>query len=139
MKTTLEKGTLHTTFPEKKEPESDHNVPEKIHFVWIGQKLQQKYAMHILQFKKMNPCYEVFLWTNMTLTATVTAFFTNNLVQVRPLQLDNLITRDLVAAETNVGAMSDIIRYEIVYSEGGIYVDTDSIPVLPFTQIFRYR
>ena len=73
----------------------------------------------------------------MTLTATVTAFFTNNLVQVRPLQLDNLITRDLVAAETNVGAMSDIIRYEIVYNEGGIYVDTDSIPVLPFTHIFR--
>ena len=137
MKDTLVKGSLHKRFPVEKELERDHTVPEKIHFVWVGQKLSLKYSRHILEFKKVNPCYEVYVWTNMTLTTTLRAFFANNLINVRQLELDKLLTKDLVASERNIGAISDIIRYEVVYHEGGIYLDTDSVPVLPFSHIFR--
>ncbi|XP_023335541.1 uncharacterized protein LOC111706843 [Eurytemora carolleeae] len=40
--------------------------------------------------------------------------------------------KDLFDQEENIGGKSDILRYEIVYRNGGVYFDTDSISLKPF-------
>ena len=77
LKTTLVKGAKDMIFPVEKKPEVGHAVPEKIHFVWIGlsKDLPEKYTKHIVQFKKVNPCYDVFLWTNLTFAEEMLSFF----------------------------------------------------------------
>ena len=42
-------------------------------------------------------------------------------------EIENFTTKDLIHGERNVGAKSDIARYEMVYRHGGMYLDTDSI------------
>ena len=43
-----------------------------------------------------------------------------------------LINRDLILSEVNSAAVADMLRYEILYLMGGIYVDVDSISLRPF-------
>ena len=42
-------------------------------------------------------------------------------------EIEQFTTKDLIFGENNMGARSDIARYEIVYRHGGMYLDTDSI------------
>ena len=42
-------------------------------------------------------------------------------------EIEQFTTKDLIFGESNMGARSDIARYEIVYRHGGMYLDTDSI------------
>ena len=42
-------------------------------------------------------------------------------------EVEQFTTKDLIFEESNMGAKSDIARYEIVYRHGGMYLDTDSI------------
>lgn len=42
-------------------------IPNKLHFVWVGTALPDKYALNLLEWRFCNPQYEVYLWTESKL------------------------------------------------------------------------
>jgi mannosyltransferase OCH1-like enzyme len=88
--------------------ENDINkIPKKIHQIWLGGKIPDKYKRLRDTFLEKNPNWEYKLWTDE---------------DVNDFNLKNIDTFNKI---TNLGVKSDIFRYEILYREGGLYVDTD--------------
>ena len=92
-----------------KKPENKKDlIPKKIHHIWLGEKKLPPYFEKFKKsWEKNNPDYELFFWDDEN---------TKNL---------NLINRELFDVIENKGSKSDILRYEILYQYGGIYIDTD--------------
>ena len=119
---------------EAKYPERSYHVPAKIHFIWLGSFIPDKYKNNILTYVKNNRQHEVYLWTDHI--ASVTPHNVSGII-VRDVQPLHMFNRNLFDSEWNYGHKSDILRYEIVYQEGGIYTDTDSVSVKPFDNRFN--
>jgi mannosyltransferase OCH1-like enzyme len=89
-------------------------IPKIIHQIWIGGPLPQKY--HALQktWQKFHPDWEYRLWTDA--------------------DLDNFPFTDRARFERakNFAEKADILRYEILYQYGGLYVDADFECLKPF-------
>ena len=82
-------------------------IPKKIHQIWVGKKaIPEYYAQWQATWKSMNG-WEYKLWTDE---------------DVRHFPLVN---QELYDQEKNMGAKADILRLEILFKEGGLYVDTD--------------
>jgi mannosyltransferase OCH1-like enzyme len=96
-----------------------HNprIPKIIHHIWLGSPLPARCKWFIETWKKHHPDWTFILWDD---------------ARVAQLGLINL--RPYVAA-TNWGEKSDIVRYEILYHFGGLYVDTDFECLQPFDEL----
>lgn len=90
---------------------------EKIfHFIWLGvQPLPKSYAKNIDSWRHHHPGWEIKLWGND---------------DVPPLRNQ----QQFDAAETWAGK-SDVLRYEIVETHGGVYVDTDFQCLRPIDEL----
>jgi len=89
-------------------------IPKIIHHIWLGSPFPEKYEQLRETWKQHHPDWEFILWTDEDVAA---------------LGLENQTQYD----ETpNYGVKSDIVRYEILYRFGGLYVDTDFECVQPF-------
>ncbi len=82
-------------------------IPKVIHQIWLGGTLPEKYKNWVESWKKYHPGWEYKLWTDE---------------DVKHLTLYN---RELYDSLSNYGPKVDILRYEILYQFGGLYVDTD--------------
>jgi mannosyltransferase OCH1-like enzyme len=83
-------------------------IPKKIHQIWIGQKeLPEKYKNFSDGIKKLHGDFEYILWTDNTLTR------------------DNFYNYDIIMRCKSFAQKADIMRYEILYKEGGVYIDID--------------
>ena len=91
-------------------PLKDPIVPKKLHLIWVGpntpppvfEKCQES-------VKKMLPDWECKIWTDKDIPG---------------LCLENQQYYD---EEKNYGAKADILRYELLYRHGGVYLDIDFI------------
>ncbi len=84
-----------------------YRIPRVIHQIWIGPKpFPEKYKKWQKTWQSM-PGWEYKLWTD------------------KEVEQYTLINKDLYLKEKNIGARADILRMEILYREGGLYVDTD--------------
>lgn len=83
------------------------NIPKKIHQIWLGGKFPDKYKRLRDTWIEKNPDWNYKLWTDD---------------DVYSFELENI---DKFNSINNLGAKSDIFRYEILYRYGGLYVDTD--------------
>jgi inositol phosphorylceramide mannosyltransferase catalytic subunit len=82
-------------------------VEKIIHQIWLGSPFPEKYKRFQESWKKYNKDWEYRLWTDS---------------DVKKLKLDN---QELYDKARNYGEKSDILRYELLYRYGGVYVDTD--------------
>ena len=83
-------------------------IPKRIHHIWLGQKdLPPYFKIFKETWKKNNPDYEFFFWDD------------------EECEKLNLFNKELFDSINNPGSKSDILRYEILYTYGGIYIDTD--------------
>jgi inositol phosphorylceramide mannosyltransferase catalytic subunit len=82
-------------------------IPKKIHQIWLGGEIPSKYNRLINLWKEKNPNWEFKLWND------------NDVKKMK------LINQKLFNASNNFGFKSDVLRYEILYEHGGLYVDTD--------------
>lgn len=77
-----------------------------------------------------NPTYQIYLWKDSNLTK-----------QNFPLT-DNLIKRTLQyqqSSKRNYNAMiADLLRYEVLYSHGGIYIDFKMEVLKPLDAFLKY-
>lgn len=89
------------------ENQNSENIPKKIHMTWLGSKIPDRYNRLINTWIEKNPDWEFKLWTDD---------------DVDVFGLENIESYNTI---TNIGAKSDIFRYEILNRYGGLYVDTD--------------
>jgi len=120
-----------------KEPENSYCVPKKIHFVWIGKEIPENYQANIITFVELNPLYEVILWTEI-ISIDVIENLPGVIVKDIFKEIIEYTVKDLFDKEDNMGAKADIIRYEILYRNGGVYYDTDSICVKPLNDVLTH-
>jgi len=84
-----------------------YKIPRKIHQIWLGSPLPDKYKLLIENIKKLHPKWEYKLWTDD---------------DIENLRLYNA---SVYNNTSNYGEKSDIARYEILYRFGGVYLDVD--------------
>ncbi len=82
-------------------------IPQIFHQIWIGKKpFPEKYKRWQKAWQSV-PGWEYRLWTD---------------ADVEKLELFN---KDVFYQEKNLGSRADILRIEILYRFGGVYIDTD--------------
>jgi hypothetical protein len=89
------------------QPKSAHKIPKIIHQIWLGSSLPNKYKKYQESWIKHHPDWEYKLWTDH---------------EVKKIKLYN---QQLFDEAQNYGEKSDILRYELLYYYGGLYVDVD--------------
>jgi mannosyltransferase OCH1-like enzyme len=89
-------------------------IPKKLHFVWVGDESKCPHNC-INTWRQLNPEYEVRIWGNED-------------YETYPWQ-NKRHMEEMWSKELN--GVADIMRYEILYNEGGITLDADSICLRP--------
>ena len=88
----------------------EKKIPKIIHQMWIG-KNPNPFVKEMQDWKEKNPDYEYKLWTD------------DNIPKLR-----NQKQYDEIKQWCGKG---DILRYELLYDYGGIYLDSDTVCVNP--------
>ncbi len=109
------RGALPFRFAPPPAVESTLEIPRVLHMVWLGPRVPDKYLRFFWDFQGHNPEWEVKLWTD------------DNVLPV----IENMRNRNLFFAETNVAARVDLLRYELIYQHGGVYLDADTKSLAP--------
>jgi len=88
-------------------PSKQTRVPKIIHQIWIGKKVPEEFKEFQKSWKKFHPDWEYRLWTQ------------------RDIDGFGFYNIDIIRESRNPGEISDLMRYEILYRYGGLYVDFD--------------
>lgn len=94
-------------------------IPKIIHQLWIGPKPRPDKFMKT--WKDKHPDYEYIMWNE-------------NEIKKRGL---NLVCKNRVEEIEEINGKADIIRWEILYNYGGLFLDADSICIEPFDQLIK--
>jgi mannosyltransferase OCH1-like enzyme len=97
---------LYDKFIENGGKGEGEKIPKKIHQVWLG-KMPENHKKLIPKIIEKHPDWEYKLWTD------------------DDLKDYPMVNKKLFNDVSNLGSKSDIARYEILYKEGGIYLDSD--------------
>ena len=89
------------------QPSEQPRIPKIIHFIWVGGPLPDVLKYYINSWIERHPDWQFKLWTD------------EEVGKVR------LFNQDLYDSVRNPGMRADILRYEVIYRYGGLYVDTD--------------
>lgn len=85
-------------------------IPKKLHFIWIGD--ESKMPKECIQtWVKKNPKFEVRIWGNK---------------ELKTIKWKNAKQLKQMLKKKDYAGASDIMRYEILYKHGGIFIDADS-------------
>lgn len=82
-------------------------IPKIVHQIWLGGPFPDKYKALTNIWKAKHPDWTVMLWTE------------------KEIEEFGLVNKGMYYNMKNPSAKSDVVRYEIAYSYGGVYVDTD--------------
>lgn len=97
------------------------SIPHVLHIIWIGPKpFPQESIRNIESWIRWHPNWTYKFWTDRPRPvphSSMELFFIESL-ETFPLQ-------SCFLESTNYGEKSDILRYEILYREGGVYADHD--------------
>lgn len=100
-----------------------NTIPKVIHFIWIGPKhFPEDSKKNIISWIENNPGYVFKFWTDRkrdNLPKNLTIHFIN-------ASFFHFFLNEYLQSE-NYGEKSDLIRYEILFREGGVYVDHDVV------------
>lgn len=89
-------------------------IPKTLHFIWVGDESKRPDNC-IDTWRALNPDWEIKLWGNASLAETE---------WVNGAHMAEMAKREL-------NGVADMMRWEILYNEGGVVVDADSICVRP--------
>lgn len=96
------------------------NIPKIIHLVWFGGERPKKFDLLVNKIKDINYDYEIYEWNENNINF-------------------ELINNDLFKNCENLGAKSDIFRFEVLNKYGGIYMDYDFIQLKKFDELLNYE
>jgi len=132
-------------------PKKQPVIPKIIHHVWLGKPLSQEDKELRKTWFAFHPDYQFILWTDRiendndawvvnSLDQLYDALYVRHeqriVIDVAAIPFDN---RSFYDEAINYGEKSDILKYEIVYQLGGMYVDCDFECLKSFNDLFdRY-
>jgi mannosyltransferase OCH1-like enzyme len=97
---------------------SDLLLPRVFHQIWLGPKpLPKHFQQWADRWLELNPGWHMEWWTDQ--------------------HLPEMTNRREFEAADKMAAKSDILRYEIVWKCGGIYIDSDFEPLRPIEEFLR--
>jgi mannosyltransferase OCH1-like enzyme len=83
-------------------------IPHILHQIWVGpNEIPKQSKKFMKEIKALHPTFEYRLWTNKDITK------------------ENFDNYEYIKNTKSYAQMSDIMRYEILYKHGGIYLDSD--------------
>lgn len=89
-------------------PQEAPLIPKIVHLIWVGPKPQPPIMQKCLDsISKFLPAWQCKIWTDADIPSL------------------NLTYQQYYDEETNYGAKSDILRLELLYRYGGLYLDVD--------------
>lgn len=95
-------------------------IPKRLHYVWVGGPLPERYRANLEGWRRLNPGWEVVGWDE------------NNIDFSHPLLAEAYRNRKW-------SKVSDIARLRAVLEQGGVYLDTDFTVVRPLDPVLRHR
>jgi mannosyltransferase OCH1-like enzyme len=106
-------------------------IPRTIHFIWLGpHPFPPQSVENVRSWIAHHPEWKIKFWTDRVRDPPCTAM---EVVFVDTLALPFLKKR--YQSSSNWGEKSDILRLEILYQEGGVYVDHDVICLKSFDSL----
>jgi inositol phosphorylceramide mannosyltransferase catalytic subunit len=126
----------------------DTRIPKLIHVMWLGGKLPEEFESYVASWKKYHPDWKMLFWTdskeNYARGDVVLQSFSELQTRLLSGKKGECIVIDsnrlayenkkFYDAAINYGEKSDILKWEIVYRFGGVYVDTDFECLQPLDQ-----
>lgn len=100
---------------------SPQTIPRTIHFIWGGKAFPEKSKSNIVSWMKFHPEWTFKFWTDDPLRKVPVETMEKHLFSE---VLSPSINR-FFSESKNWGEKSDLLRYEILLREGGVYVDHD--------------
>ena len=86
--------------------EVSNEIPKIFHFIWIGKNtIPHVYLEYIESWIKLHPGYQFYIWNDDN--------------------IPKLLNQDLYDSASHYAMKADILRYELLYIFGGIYIDCD--------------
>ncbi len=99
-----------------------YKIPPIIHFIWLGPKhFPPQSVDNVRTWIAQNPGWKIKLWTDRERMPPCEEM---EVVHVKDFSFYALARQ--FAESENWGEKSDILRYEILFQEGGVYVDHDA-------------
>lgn len=89
-------------------------IPKKIHQIWLGDQKKRPQIL-INSWKYKNPDWDHFLWTEEN--------------------IPEIVNKKQFDATNEYPGKADILRYELLYYFGGIFIDADSECVKPLNNL----
>jgi mannosyltransferase OCH1-like enzyme len=96
---------------------AEPGFPKKIHQIWLGGEVPEKYKKWMSSWSEMNPSWEYKLWTDENTWEVI------------------IPKREEFNSIEHLGQKSDYLRYHILNQFGGLYVDTDFECLRPFDSL----
>lgn len=84
-----------------------NRIPKILHQIWLGSPFPDKYKILTNHWQEMHPDWTIMLWDE------------------KKIEEFGLANKWMYDNMRNPSAKSDVVRYEVAYSYGGVYVDTD--------------
>ncbi|MCI0381701.1 MAG: hypothetical protein L0207_01425 [Chlamydiae bacterium] len=113
-------------------------IPKVIHLIWLGPKsFPPESVENVRSWIAHHPDWKIKFWTDMEERPSPCTNMEKKLIHQFPF----LFLEKLFFQSENYGEKSDILRYEILYQEGGLYVDHDASCLKsfdPFHQAFDF-
>jgi mannosyltransferase OCH1-like enzyme len=97
-------------------------IPKVLHFIWLGPKaFPSESISHLRSWKKFHPDWVFKFWTDSAERPCPVEGMEKHLIgEFHFTKLGHLIDKT-----KNYAEKSDLVRYEILFQEGGVYVDHD--------------
>jgi len=112
-----------------------HTIPKTIHFIWIGPKpFPEKSIANLLSWTNHHPTWKIFFWTDMEDRKPPVEGMEKRLLS----NSDFGLCQHLVEASTSWIEKADLLRYSIIYTEGGVYADHDVECIRPFDPLVEH-
>ncbi len=98
-------------------------IPQSVHFIWLGPNpFPLKSIENVRSWMGKNPDWTFYFWTDRPRPLPVPG-----MIERRVQEFSFLKLGECFAKTSNMGERSDVLRYEILYKEGGVYVDHDVV------------
>lgn len=96
-------------------------IPKVVHFIWIGPRpFPRESVENVRTWMAKNPDWTFNFWTDRDRPAPAPG------MQIRRIEESHFSKMwNYYSQSDNYGEKSDLLRYEILYQEGGVYVDHD--------------
>ena len=121
-------------------------IPDRYHFVWFGRQLPLFAQLAMRSVLVRNPGAELIAWHGPELSSEERAELSSAGIEFRPIDVEGLIQTAGLAdtgllsyyrALTQPAALSNVVRLLVLYAEGGVYLDTDTLTLKDLTPLRR--